>query len=310
MTDLSTAVGGTVETAPTSSIVSETGDEIHARHHAAHQPEPDSSAPEAEPKANAEQPAEDKPEDTPKAKRDETPAWMKREIAKEREARRQLEAELAALRAGQQAPQPAKDPQAPQQMRDPNGEPNPDDYPGGRFDPDYLSDRADWAGTQAFARWQNQQTEHQRESAYRAREEAVAAQLPDYRDAVNTLPPVLRDPPDILRPVLMDSDVAPILKYQLAQEPEIVDELLRMPTTQAIARLGVYEHLIRQSLTGARSVEQQPQQPPREPEAVKAPEPWKPGGGAPHVSALERAERTLNETGDATAFLNARRKSR
>lgn len=294
-------------------IVSETGAEIHDRMMAEINPpepeptEPPEGAQPEEPAMASESPAEEKEE--------KVSAGVQRRIDeltwKYHEAERQRQAERAEFLALMQRAQIQPQEQAP--AVDPNAPPDPANFAGGAYDPAYLEARADWAGQQATARMlaqYQQQQEMQRKAAdLNAREMEFAQAVPDYQQAIGTAVPVLRQMSPVVTQALMESDVGPQMAYTLAKAPEALRELATLPPAVAVKKIGALEDRILGMLRKPAAQEPAaPATPPPPPQKVATPEPWKGNGGGGASSALERAEKVYETTGDATELHRVRAK--
>lgn len=282
---------------------------------------------ETEPTESAEaQPAKPKGED-------KTPAWQKREMAIERDRRRQaeqraaqLEQRLAELERGASAHQQPPEPQAmPTVQQVASGAPNMDDpryHQSGQFDAmTYIQDVADWRAEQKIqAFWQQQQAQEQAQrEAYAAqqaqreadarrdaalqREDALRAAHADYDQTVSPVIDMLSRAGSVGHPLpelILAEDNAPELIYYLGQNPKEFTNLLDMSPRQALKALGRIEDKI----TTPKAAEPQRQSPIKPP--PKGIEPLKQirGGGA-KPSLDERLARA-DESENADDFIDTR----
>jgi len=280
---------------------------------------------ETEPTETAEaQPAKPKGED-------KTPAWQKREMAIERDRRRQAEARaaqleqrLAELERGASAQQqpPAPQPATQQTASDAPSMDDPRYHQSGQFDAvSYMRDLSRWEARQEFEAlrtgWEKQQAEQreayaaqqaQREADARRdaalqREDALRATHADYDQTVSPVIDVLSRAGSVGHPLpelILAEDNAPELIYYLGQNPKEFADLLDMSPRQALKVLGRIEDKI----TTPKAAEPQrlsPIKPP--PKGIEPLKQIKGGGAKPSLD--ERLARA-DESENADDFIDTR----
>jgi len=155
-----------------------------------------------------------------------------RQAAQERADR--LERELEEFRRSGQAPQP-------QARSYDNGAPNPDNYPAGRYDPDYLEALTDHKVNEMFASQQNKLKMAEKQSYIGELQEAARGTHADYdtieqdffQHPLTTVPE--------FRTLLLESENPAELTYYLGKNPDEMDKLGEMTQAQALRYIGRIE---------------------------------------------------------------------
>lgn len=275
------------------------------------------------------------------SKEDKTPAWQKREMAIERDRRRQaeqraaeLEARLAQLEQGQRQSNQPEQQQRPQSQASAEGAPRMDDpkyNASGQFDAlAFMNDLTDWRAEQKvsarFSEWEAKQEQQRqayiaqqaqreadaRRDAVLAREDELRAAHDDYDQAVAPIVDTLARARDIGHPVfeiLTGEDNAPDLIYYLGQNPKEFASLLDMNPRQIYKALGTIEAKISTPKQADTQTQTQRQSPPKPP--PKGVDPLKQiKGGTAIVSREETLKRLNDASEDADEFNRAYNESR
>lgn len=269
------------------------------------------------------------------AKEDKTPAWQRREMAIERERRRQaeqraaeLEARLAQLEQGQRQPnQQEQQRQQPQSSAE--GAPSMDDpkyNASGQFDAlAFMNDLTDWRAEQKvsarFSEWEaKQEQQRQAYEANRAAQiaeaqraerrqqvESFATEHPDYADVTTPVLEILQVVEESRHPladIISRDKNAPALVYYLGQNPGEFNQLLDMDAYDALKAIGRIEAKIstpKQADTQTQTPRQSPPKPP--PKGVIPLTQIK--GGSAVVSLDEKLSRA-DQSENADDFIEAR----
>lgn len=196
---------------------------------------------------NPEPENEPEPEKVPKGvqKRIDEITREKYEERRERQAAlaraEKLERELEQLRATQQQRQPE-----PQAQRN-DGPPDPNQYPAGRFDPDYLEALTEFRIEQRFQA-QIAQTEQAKQAATIKQKEAEFRAIhPDYDSARDFIlsDPILATHPGIGQAVIHSDSPADVI-YYLGTHPEEAYQLARLDPFAAAMRIGAISASLKQ----------------------------------------------------------------
>ena len=155
-----------------------------------------------------------------------------RQAAQERADR--LERELEEFRRSGQTIQP-------QARSYDNGAPNPDNYPAGRYDPDYLEALTDHKVNEMFASQQNKLKMAEKQSYIGELQEAARGSHADYdtieqdffQHPLTTVPE--------FRELLLDSENPAEMSYYLGKNPDEMDKLGEMTPAQALRYIGRLE---------------------------------------------------------------------
>lgn len=156
----------------------------------------------------------------------------RRERQRAQERADRLEAELAAIRNGAQQ----------QQARQlPNGAPDPDQYPAGRYDPDYLEALTDYKVQARFEAQREQATLRQRKAAIQEAEAKAREQYPDYNEASEEFltHPLARVP--AFTQLVMEAENPTEIAYYLGKNPVELDKISEMTPSQAARYIGRIE---------------------------------------------------------------------
>lgn len=156
----------------------------------------------------------------------------RRERQRAQERADRLEAELAAIRNGVQQQQ---------QRQLPNGAPDPDQYPAGRYDPDYLEALTDYKVQARFEAQREQATLQQRKAAIQEAEAKAREQYPDYDHASEEFltHPLARVP--AFTQLVLDADNPTEIAYYLGKNPVELDKISEMTPSQAARYIGRIE---------------------------------------------------------------------
>ena len=156
----------------------------------------------------------------------------RRERQRAQERADRLEAELAALRNGNYQ-------QESRQL--PNGAPDPDQYPAGRYDPDYLEALTDYKVQVRFEAQREQATLQQRRAAIQEAEIKARETYPDYAEASEEFltHPLARVP--AFTNIIMDTDNPTDIAYYLGKNPLELDKISDMTPSQAARYIGRIE---------------------------------------------------------------------
>ena len=203
-------------------------------------PQEDVIEAQVEPEIEADAEPEQEEEKVPKGvqKRIDAITKEKYEERRERQAAQEradrLERQLEEM---QRASQPA---QAQARNMD-NGAPNPDNYPAGRYDPDYLEALTDYKVNEMFASQQNRLKMAEKQSYIGELQEAARGNYADYdtieqdffQHPLTTVPE--------FRSLLLESENPAELTYYLGKNPEEMDKLGEMTQAQALRYIGRIE---------------------------------------------------------------------
>lgn len=194
--------------------------------------------------------------------------------ARERVAAQQRADRLEALLAQQQellARQMGGD-TAQQPQRDPSAPPNPDDYPAGRFDPDYLEAVTNHRVNQALESRIRAEQHRQTQARLIGAEQQFAAAHEDYLDAKQNLmsDPEIAHHPGIGGAIVASSHPAELI-YVLGHNPQVASSIARMDPVSAAMAIGRIEAIVEASM-------QQPAQRDVQPAPKPAPAPIRPVG--------------------------------
>lgn len=210
--------------------------------------------------------------------------------ARERVAAQQRAERLEMLLAQQQAllaKQMGAEQNAGQTPRDPTSPPNPDDYPAGRFDPDYIeavtNHRVNQALEQRIAAEQRRQIQARLISA----EQQFAAAHDDYLDAKENLmaDPMVAHHPGIGGAIMASAHPAELL-YVLGKNQHVASSIARMDPVSAAMAIGRIEAIVEASMQQPQPVAQRP----------TAPAPIKPvGASSPPANQDISSARTYAE---------------
>lgn len=179
----------------------------------------------------------------------------RRERQRAQERADRLEAELAAIRNGSQQ-------QHSKQL--PNGAPDPDQFPAGRYDPDYLEALTDYKVQQRFEAQREQATLQQRKAAIQETEAKAREQYPDYNQASEEFltHPLARVP--AFTNLVMDTDNPTEIAYFLGKNPVELDKISEMTPSQAARYIGRIEASL------AEKPSEQPKKPSSAPKPISA----------------------------------------
>jgi hypothetical protein len=156
----------------------------------------------------------------------------RRERQRAQERADRLEAEIAAIRNGAQQQQ---------QRQLPNGAPDPDQYPAGRYDPDYLEALTDFKVQARFEAQREQASLQQRKAAIQEAEAKARQQYPDYDHASEEFltHPLARVP--AFTQLVMDTDNPTEIAYYFGKNPVELDKISEMTPSQAARYIGKIE---------------------------------------------------------------------
>ena len=191
----------------------------------------------------------------------------RRERQRAQERADRLEAELAQLRNGSQQ----------QQSRSlPNGAPDPDQYPAGRYDPDYLEALVDYKADMRFQAERENQTLQQRKQAMQQAEAKARETYVDYDEASQEFltHPLTRVP--AFTQLVLDAEAPTEIAYYLGKNPLELDKISEMTPSQAARYIGKIEAMLSQD-----KVSDAPKS-----RASSAPKPIAPLGGAKNTAVI------------------------
>jgi hypothetical protein len=253
---------------------------------------------------------EDEPEEAPKPKKKTAQDRISELTAARREAERRadaLEARLAAL----EKPAP-KDEEAqattstevaevsPPKATDLNDD-GTEKYPLGEFDPNFITDLADFRVEQRFAERERQEQEKaarakqdeamgELEAQWNGQLETARERYPDYNDKIADLQPVFSDVDehygDYLSNTLMSMEKGTDILYYLADHPEEARQIVDSGPQKATILLGRLE---------ARFIESEDSAPPRRVSKAPAPPPANKGSSGARTAVAP-------DTDDLDAF--------
>jgi len=231
---------------------------------------------------------EDEPEEAPKPKKNSAQERISELTAARREAERKaeaLEARLAELEAkvtpkNEPTPTPASKAGtevAPPKPTDTN-EDGTEKYPLGEFDPDFITDLADFRVEQRFAerdrqvkeaeaQARQQQALGQLEAEWNTQVETARERYPDYTEKLAELQPVFSDVDenygDYLSNTLMSMEKGADILYYLAENPDEARSIIESGPQRATIALGRLEaRFIESSTPPPRKVSKAPTPPP------------------------------------------------
>jgi hypothetical protein len=161
----------------------------------------------------------------------------------------------------------------------PTGAPNPNDFPAGRYDPDYLEARQDWQIEQRFQREQAARQSEAKDSSLSKAEDAIKVSKSDY-DSVKSdfFTHDLAKVPAFME-LVKDSDNPAEIVYFLGKNPDEIDKIGAMTPAQATRYIGRLE---------ARIENETPTQATKK--ASAAPKPITPVGSAKGSNANKQPE--------------------
>lgn len=244
---------------------------------------------------NSEDEPEEEEAEKPKPKKNSAQERISELTAARREAERRadaLEARLAAIEA-KSAPKDEPTP-APATAAAEVSPPKPDDtnedgtdkYPLGEFDPNFITDLADFRVEQRFAERERQEQERaeqarqqeqmgQLEAEWNGQLETARERYPDYNEKLTELQPVFSDVPeqygDYLSNTLMSMEKGADILYYLADHPEEARAIVDSGPQRATIALGRLE---------ARFMEGESSAPVRKASKAPAPPPTNKGSSA------------------------------
>ena len=238
--------------------------------------------------ATAEKSAGENSDPDSKAKGDETPAWMKREITIERNKRRAAEERAKtleeALRTTQQTAKPKEETPTP-----PTARPQRADF----ADPDAYEDAlVDWASKRTAAETESKIRETEAKTRQQKEFETVAqtwtdrraefmADHPDFEEVAEgdnvTITPTMAN-------AIWTSENGPAVAYYLGQNPEEAARIAKLDPLQAIKAIGKIEARLE-----APAAEETPTPKPRKPDPIR------PVGGSERAVRKSAAEESMEE---------------
>jgi hypothetical protein len=156
----------------------------------------------------------------------------RKEAQREREARENLEKEVAALRQQTQ----------PQQVKSPDAKPQPSQF-SDAFE--YAEALAEWSTEQALVK-RDQEERDRRVDAERqkviqtwaTKVAAAKSEMPDFDDMVASSDVVV---PDHIRDAILESDAGPRILYELADNAELAKKITAMSANAALREIGKLE---------------------------------------------------------------------
>jgi len=155
----------------------------------------------------------------------------RKEAQREREARENLEKELAALRQ-----------QAQPQVKPVDAKPQPSQF-SDAFE--YAEALAEWSTEQALVKRDQEERERradeQRQKVIQSWSQKVAAaktEMPDFDDMVASSDVVV---PDHVRDAILESDAGPRILYELADNSELAKKITSMSPSAALREIGKLE---------------------------------------------------------------------
>ena len=112
----------------------------------------------------------------------------------------------------------------------PNGAPDPDQYPAGRYDPDYLEALVDYKAESRFQAERQNQSAQQRRAEIQQAEAKARETYPDYDNASQEFltHPLARVP--AFTNLVLESEAPTEIAYYLGKNPLELDKISFIPT--------------------------------------------------------------------------------
>lgn len=169
-------------------------------------------------------------------KRIDKATWEKEEERRERyravERADRLEQELHAMRNGSQQQQPKSLP---------NGAPDPDQFPAGRYDPDYLEALTDFKVQQRFDAQRENATIQERRASLQQAEVKARETYSDYDMASEEFLTHPLAKVSAFTNLVLESDNPTEIAYYLGKNPSELDKISDMTASQAARFIGRIE---------------------------------------------------------------------
>ena len=164
----------------------------------------------------------------------------RRERQRAQERADRLEQELQAIRNGSQQQQP---------KALPNGAPDPEQFPAGRYDPDYLEALTDYKAQQRFDAQREQATIQERRASLQQAEAKARETYADYDVASEEFltHPLAKVP--TFTNLVLESDNPTEIAYYLGKNPAELDKISEMTASQAARYIGRIEASLAEKTT-------------------------------------------------------------
>jgi len=155
----------------------------------------------------------------------------RRERQRAQERADRLEQELNSIRNGS----------APKVQTLPNGSPDPNQYPAGRYDPDYLEALTDFKVQQHFNTQRENSSIQERQQLLQQSESKAREVYPDYDQVSSEFlsHPIVKIP--AFTSIVLESDSPADLAYFLGKNPDELDKISNMTALQASRYIGRIE---------------------------------------------------------------------
>ena len=166
----------------------------------------------------------------------------RRERQRAQERADRLEQELQSMRNGtnQQMPRAL-----------PNGAPDPDQFPAGRYDPDYLEALTDFKVQQRFDAQNEQATIQERKASLKQAEAKAREAYPDYDMASEEFLTHPLAKVSAFTNLVLESDNPTEIAYYLGKNPAELDKISDMTASQAARYIGRIEGLLAEKTSEA-----------------------------------------------------------
>lgn len=166
----------------------------------------------------------------------------RRERQRAQERADRLEQELHSMRNGTQQQQP---------KALPNGAPDPDQFPAGRYDPDYLEALTDFKVQQRFDAQNEQATIHERRASLQQAEAKARETYADYDMASEEFLTHPLAKVSAFTNLVLESDNPTDIAYYLGKNPAELDKISDMTASQAARYIGRIEGLLAEQTSEA-----------------------------------------------------------
>ena len=165
----------------------------------------------------------------------------RRERQRAQERADRLEQELQSMRNGtnQQMPRAL-----------PNGAPDPDQFPAGRYDPDYLEALTDFKVQQRFDAQNEQATIYERRASLQQAEAKARETYTDYDMASEEFLTHPLAKVSAFTNLVLESDNPTEIAYYLGKNPAELDKISDMTASQAARYIGRIEGLLAEQTSG------------------------------------------------------------
>lgn len=133
----------------------------------------------------------------------------------------------------------------------PNGAPDPDQFPAGRYDPDYLEALTDFKVQQRFDAQNEQATIHERRASLQQAEAKARETYADYDMASEEFLTHPLAKVSAFTNLVLESDNPTEIAYYLGKNPAELDKISDMTASQAARYIGRIEGLLAEQTSEA-----------------------------------------------------------